>query len=90
MFPTCRHVGNMPHKQGGSRRLGPPDGRQPRALEYRLVGRVLRRSDVIGQPIADQAFAIVDAVLAQDTRVAELLGPWRMGPAPRRPWWKFW
>jgi hypothetical protein len=29
---------------------------------------------VVGQPIAKQAFAIVDAVLAQDASVAELLG----------------
>jgi hypothetical protein len=55
-----------------------------------LVGRILRRSDVIGQTIAEQSFALVDAILAQDGRVAELLGPWRMGPPPRRPWWKFW
>jgi hypothetical protein len=39
-----------------------------------LAGRSLRRSDVIGYPISEQAFAIADAVLAQDTRIAELLG----------------
>lgn len=39
-----------------------------------LVGRVLAREEVIGRPIAKQAFAIVDAVLAQDPRIAELLG----------------
>jgi hypothetical protein len=48
------------------------------AAESELVGRVLPRSEVVGQPIAGEAFALVDAVLAQDDRVAELLGPWRV------------
>jgi hypothetical protein len=48
------------------------------AAKNRLVGQVLRRSDAVGQPIAQQAFAVVDAVLAQDARVAELLGSRRM------------
>ncbi len=46
-----------------------------------LVGRALARAEVVGQPIAAEAFAVVDAVLAQDGRIAELLGPYRMGPA---------
>jgi hypothetical protein len=40
-----------------------------------LADRALRRSDVIGRPVAQEAFAIVDAILAQDGRAAELLGP---------------
>jgi hypothetical protein len=44
------------------------------AASSELVGRVLTRAEVLGQPVAKQAFAIVDAVLAQDARVAELLG----------------
>jgi hypothetical protein len=48
------------------------------AADSELVGRVLRRADVIGRPIADEAFGIVDAVLAQDARVAELLEPDKM------------
>jgi hypothetical protein len=47
-------------------------GNRP-AASSDLVGRVLARPEVIGQPIAKQAFAIVDAILAQDRRVAELL-----------------
>jgi len=39
-----------------------------------LVGRALGRDEVIGTPLALGAFAIVDAILAQDSRVAELLG----------------
>jgi hypothetical protein len=39
-----------------------------------LVGRVLRREDVIGTSFAQDAFAVADAILAQDERVAELLG----------------
>lgn len=38
-----------------------------------LVGRALARAEVVGLPVATQAFAIVDAVLAQDARIAELL-----------------
>jgi len=51
-------------------------GRPP--AESELVGQVLRRSEVVGQPIAQNALAIADAVLAQDGRLAELLGSWRM------------
>jgi hypothetical protein len=44
------------------------------AVSSDLVGRALQRAEVIGRPVAERAFAIVDAVLAQDKRVAELLG----------------
>ncbi|VTT99811.1 Uncharacterized protein OS=Rhodopseudomonas palustris (strain HaA2) GN=RPB_1943 PE=4 SV=1 [Gemmataceae bacterium] len=44
------------------------------AASSELVGRALARAEVVGQPVATQAFAIVDAVLAQDARIAELLG----------------
>jgi hypothetical protein len=40
-----------------------------------LVGRALRRDEVIGTPLAAEAFAIADAVLLQDGRVAELRNP---------------
>ncbi|HMF15975.1 MAG TPA: hypothetical protein VKE98_02160 [Gemmataceae bacterium] len=54
------------------------DGHQRPASKNELVGRVLGRSEVIGRPIAENAFAAVDAILAQDVRVLELLGPYRM------------
>jgi hypothetical protein len=41
-----------------------------------VVGRPLRRDEVIGTPAAQEAFAIADAILAQDTRITELLGGW--------------
>jgi hypothetical protein len=44
------------------------------AASSELVGRALTRKQVIGKPIAKKAFAIVDAILAQDPRVAELMG----------------
>lgn len=47
---------------------------RPVAANSHLASRILQRSDVIGQPIAEEAFAIVDAILEQDGRVAELLG----------------
>jgi hypothetical protein len=51
------------------------DGHGRPAAESKLVGRVLTRDEVIGQPIAKQAFDAVDAILAQDGRILELLGP---------------
>jgi hypothetical protein len=40
----------------------------------KIVERVLRREDVIGTPLAKEVFAICDAVLLLDERVAEI--PW--------------
>ena len=37
-----------------------------------LVGRALARTQVIGQPIADDVFAVCDAVWLQDPRITEL------------------
>jgi hypothetical protein len=54
------------------------DGHQRPSAKSELVGHVLRRDEVVGQPIAKQAFAVVDAILAQDSRVLELLGHHRM------------
>ena len=43
-----------------------------------LIGKALRRDEVIGTPHAQEAFAIANAVLAQDERVAELIGRWKI------------
>jgi hypothetical protein len=43
-----------------------------------LVGEALRRDQVIGTPRAADAFAIADAVLDHDERIAELLGGWKV------------
>ncbi len=40
------------------------------------MGAALRRDQVIGQPIASDAFAIADAILAKDERLEEIRG-WR-------------
>jgi hypothetical protein len=40
------------------------------AAESELVGRALARADVVGQPVAEQAFAVADAALAEDSRIA--------------------
>ena len=55
-----------------------------------MVGRALSRAEVVGQSVAGEAFSVADAVLAQDARIAELLGPYRMGSVSRKPWWQFW
>jgi hypothetical protein len=43
-----------------------------------LAGRALRREEVIGTSAAQDAFAVADAVLAQDQRVSEILGRWQI------------
>lgn len=55
-----------------------------------MVGRALSRAEVVGRPVAAEAFPVADAVLAQDARIAEILGTYHMGPARRKPWWRFW
>jgi hypothetical protein len=57
---------------GPALRVIDPDGRP--AATSDLAGRALPRSEVVGKPTAAQAFAIVDALLAQDDRLAEMLG----------------
>lgn len=54
------------------------DGHERPSAKSELVGHVLRRTEVVGQPIAKRAFDVIDAILAQDTRVVELLGSHRM------------
>jgi hypothetical protein len=46
------------------------------AQDKSFVGRLTSRDDVVGTEVAEVAFAIASAVLAQDQRVAELLGEW--------------
>ncbi len=38
-----------------------------------LVGKVLKREDVIGQPLAQTVFSIVDAVFLRDERIREII-----------------
>jgi hypothetical protein len=49
-----------------------------------LVGRLLARADVIGQPFSKDVFAYCDAILAQDSRATELLGNWMIEPETGR------
>jgi len=49
-----------------------------RSSLVRSIATSPHRAKVIGQPIAQQVFAIADAVLGQDERVAELRGSWRL------------
>ena len=39
-----------------------------------LVGRALRREEVIDTPLAKQAFDIIDAIWLQDQRIEEIRG----------------
>src|SRR5262249_62181997 len=46
------------------------------ATSQGLAEHALPRSEVIGKPIAAEAYAIADTILAKDNRIAELLGSW--------------
>jgi hypothetical protein len=54
------------------------DARARPIAQSPLVGVALERDKVIGTATAGSAFAIADAVLAGDQRVAELLGGWQV------------
>jgi hypothetical protein len=41
-----------------------------------LAGRALTRAEVFGHPLAHEIFALCDAILLNDGRVAEILGGW--------------
>jgi hypothetical protein len=73
--PEDRYLVSLSYRLSGS---GPSfmviDAMGRPAADSELVGRVLRRSEVVDKTIAREAFAVADAVLAQDTRLAELLG----------------
>lgn len=40
-----------------------------------LVGRALRREEVIGTPLAQEVFELVDAIWLEDTHIAEVTNP---------------
>jgi hypothetical protein len=52
---------------------------RPFVQDRSFIGRAMNRDDVFDTDVAEVAFAIADAVLAQDQRVAELLGDWTFG-----------
>jgi hypothetical protein len=52
------------------------DAAERPVADSKLSGHVLLRSDVIGQPISKEVFSYCDAILAQDIRIAEILGGW--------------
>lgn len=44
------------------------------AVRNELMGLALAREAVVGTPIAEVAFAIVDAVWLHDSRIGEIVG----------------
>jgi hypothetical protein len=44
------------------------------AASSSLAGKGLARDEVLGTPLAQEAFAIVDAIWLGDTRIAEIVG----------------
>ncbi len=55
------------------------DAGERQAMRKDLAAHSLARNDIAGQPLAPQMFALVDAVLAADQRLAELRGSWIIG-----------
>jgi hypothetical protein len=49
------------------------DAQDPLDEQEKLATKALSRNEVIGTPIAQDAFAIVDALLFQESRIAELI-----------------
>lgn len=47
--------------------------------EAGLAGWALGRHEVIGNPLAREVFALYDAIIAQDTRLEEILCGWTVG-----------
>ena len=48
------------------------DASKREIAEGNLAGQCLDRADIIGGPLAREVFAVCDAVLVQDTRLAGL------------------
>ncbi|MFN7924023.1 MAG: hypothetical protein U0Q16_28230 [Bryobacteraceae bacterium] len=64
---ACRFVNNRPELS-----LIDAPGRQ--FAQNELVGRALRREEVLGRPLATKVFALADAILFHDGRLADLTG----------------
>jgi hypothetical protein len=50
------------------------DATDRRIAQNELVGRALRRGDVIGTTWARDAFELVDAIWSKDVRISEVTG----------------
>jgi hypothetical protein len=50
------------------------DARERPIAHNQLVGRALRRNEVIGTTLATDAFELVDAIWSKDTRITEVTG----------------
>ncbi|MGE3808244.1 MAG: hypothetical protein AB7K24_26585 [Gemmataceae bacterium] len=50
------------------------DSGERRIADRAVIGRFMLRKEVLGQPIADDVFQIVDAIWLQDRRISELAG----------------
>jgi hypothetical protein len=59
-----------PKVEGGSFMVIDSEGRP--ADSRGLCGRALRKVEVIGTPLADEVFSMVDAIWRQDSRIDEL------------------
>lgn len=58
--------------EGGSPGLMLVDADETSIATNPLVGKALKRAEVIGTPLAEIVFEVVDAIAAQDERVAEV------------------
>jgi hypothetical protein len=59
-----------PGPEGGSFLVVDPAGRRANSRE--LCGRALRRAEVIGSPLAQEVFSLVDALWLTEPRIAEV------------------
>jgi hypothetical protein len=60
----------QPRREGGSFMVVDSESRP--ANDPELCGRAMKRAEVIGTPLANEIFQLVDAVWLQDSRVSEV------------------
>ena len=69
--PEHRILVSMLYRAGADGGFMVVDADDSRANKPELVGRAMKRAEVVGTPLAKEAFALVEVVWAQDARIGE-------------------
>ena len=78
------------HHKSGATHLTVIDGGSRPAADKSVVANILHRSELVGTDLESRAKEIVQAVLANDRRLAELNNPSQTNFLQPHRWWKFW
>jgi hypothetical protein len=79
-----RYAVSLLYKQGTDGGFMVIDAAGRKAAESKLCGKAMRRDDVIGTPVATEAFALLDALWLTEPRISELSES-RSRPSELRP-----